>query len=201
MDVSQLSKIAIKAARAAGKIIQQHMNKTVSVEIKTGGTSYASQVVTAVDKACETAILAHLLPTCDEFDLALLSEETEDDERRFEKAFFWCIDPMDGTLAFINKRSGFSVSIALIANEAMSNAIRHADATTIEIHVIETEGKFTITVSDDGKGFDTTLLNTNDGLGLQNMQKRASLYGGHVHIESDASTGTNVTISIPLRTQ
>jgi fructose-1,6-bisphosphatase/inositol monophosphatase family enzyme len=117
MDLVQLNNIAIKAALSAGKIIQKYMNEDVSVEKKKGGASYASQVVTAVDIACETAILSHLLPTCDEFDLALLSEETEDDGSRFKEDFFWCIDPMDGTLAFIKKQPGFSVSIALIAKD------------------------------------------------------------------------------------
>ncbi|MFT5437989.1 MAG: fructose-1,6-bisphosphatase/inositol monophosphatase family enzyme [Ulvibacter sp.] len=117
MDLLQLNNIAIKAALSAGKIIQQYMNDDVLVEKKKGGASYASQVVTAVDRECETAILSHLLPTCDEFDLALLSEETEDDGSRFKEDFFWCIDPMDGTLAFINKQPGFSVSIALIAKD------------------------------------------------------------------------------------
>jgi fructose-1,6-bisphosphatase/inositol monophosphatase family enzyme len=117
MDLSQLSKIAIQAARAAGKVIQKHMNDEVKVEKKEGGDSYASQVVTAVDLACEKVILSHLMPTCDELDVAILSEETEDDGSRFEKDFFWCIDPMDGTLAFINKQPGFSVSIALIAKD------------------------------------------------------------------------------------
>ncbi|MFK7810573.1 MAG: 3'(2'),5'-bisphosphate nucleotidase CysQ [Saprospiraceae bacterium] len=117
MDLIQLSNIAIKAALSAGKIIQQYMNEDVLVKKKEGGTSHASQVVTVVDKACETAILTHLLPTCEAFDLALLSEETEDDGSRFKKDFFWCIDPMDGTLAFINKQQGFSVSIALVAKD------------------------------------------------------------------------------------
>lgn len=117
MDLSQLNKIAIKAALSAGNVIQQYMNEDVAVEKKEGGTSYASQVVTVVDKECEAVILSHLLPSCDEFDLALLSEETEDDGSRFEEDFFWCIDPMDGTLPFINKQAGFSVSIALIAKD------------------------------------------------------------------------------------
>jgi len=117
MDLSQLTNIAIKAALAAGKVIQQYIKEDISVELKKGGTSYASQVVTEVDRKCETAILTHLLPTCAEFGLALLSEETEDDGSRFKKDFFWCIDPMDGTLAFINKRPGFSVSIALVAKD------------------------------------------------------------------------------------
>lgn len=91
-------------------------------------------------------------------------------------------------------------SIALIANEAMSNAIRHADANQIKIRITETDGKFNITVSDNGKGFNTDLFHTSAGLGLSNMQKRASLYAGHVHIESGENSGTQVKISIPLGT-
>jgi fructose-1,6-bisphosphatase/inositol monophosphatase family enzyme len=117
MDLLQLNNIAIKAALSAGKVIQKYMNHDVSVKKKNGGASYASQVVTEVDIACEKAILSHILPTCNQFGLALLSEETEDDGSRFEEDFFWCIDPMDGTLAFINKQPGFSVSIALIAKD------------------------------------------------------------------------------------
>ena len=108
MDLLQLSKIAITASLSAGKVIQKYMNAQVEVKKKKGGESYSSQVVTAVDKECEKVILSHLLPTCEEFGLALLSEETEDDGSRFEEDLFWCIDPMDGTLAFINKHPGFS---------------------------------------------------------------------------------------------
>lgn len=143
MDLIQLSKIAIKAAHSAGKIIQQYENENVSVEVKKGGESYASQVVTVVDKACETAILAHLLPTCDQLGIALLSEETEDDGSRFEKDFFWCIDPMDGTLAFINKRPGFSVSIALVSKDGTpSIGIVYDPSTDTLYHAIKGHGAF-----------------------------------------------------------
>ncbi|MFT6036656.1 MAG: fructose-1,6-bisphosphatase/inositol monophosphatase family enzyme, partial [Marivirga sp.] len=77
MDLIQLKNIAIKAALSAGKVIQKYMNDDVLVEKKKGGTSYASQVVTAVDRECEKAIFSHLLPTCRDFNIALLSEETE----------------------------------------------------------------------------------------------------------------------------
>ena len=117
MDFINLSEIAIKAALSAGKVIQQYMSEEVLVERKKGGASLASQVITVVDRAAESAILSHLLPTCEAFDIALLSEETEDDGSRFDKDFFWCIDPMDGTLPFINKQPGFSVSIALISKD------------------------------------------------------------------------------------
>lgn len=117
MDLQQLANIAIEAALAAGKIIQKYMNYNILVEKKEAGINYASQVVTKVDRECERIILSHLLPTCEVFDIGILTEETKDDGSRFEKEAFWCIDPLDGTLAFINKQPGFSVSIALISRE------------------------------------------------------------------------------------
>ncbi len=143
MDLVQLSNIAIKAALSAGEIIQQYRNENVSVEHKKAGTSYASQVVTAVDKACETTILAQLLPSCAAFDLALLSEETEDNGSRFEKDFFWCIDPMDGTLAFINQQPGYSVSIALVAKDGTPQLGVVFDPSTDTLyHAIKGNGAF-----------------------------------------------------------
>ncbi|WP_298237091.1 inositol monophosphatase family protein [uncultured Algibacter sp.] len=117
MDLQHLTTIAIEAALSAGNIIQKHMNEDVVVEKKEGGVNYASQVVTKVDRECERIILSHLIPTCKAFDIGLLSEETKDDGSRFKKDFFWCIDPLDGTLAFINKQPGFSVAIALVSKE------------------------------------------------------------------------------------
>ena len=118
MDIQHLTSIAIKAALAAGEIIRKYKNDDVIVQQKEGGNTYASQVVTKVDLACEDIILKHLKPTCTKFDIALLSEETQDDGSRFKKDYFWCIDPMDGTLAFINKIPGFSVAIALVAKDS-----------------------------------------------------------------------------------
>lgn len=143
MNLSLLNNIAIKAALSAGKVIQKYMNNEVKVEKKQGGTSYASQVVTAVDLECEKVILSHLLPTCDEFDIALLSEETKDDGSRFEEDFFWCIDPMDGTLAFINKQAGFSVSIALIAKDGTPYiGVVYDPSTDTLYHAIKGNGAF-----------------------------------------------------------
>ena len=119
MDLQHLANIAIEAALSAGKIIQKHYNENIVVETKATGTSIRSQVVTKVDRECENAILSYLKPTCKTFDIGLLTEETEDDKSRFEKEFFWCVDPLDGTLAFINKHPGFSVAIALISKEGV----------------------------------------------------------------------------------
>lgn len=155
MNPLHLSEIATQAALSAGKVIQNHMNKEVKVEIKEGGESYSSQVVTAVDRACEKVILSHLLPTCEEFDIALLSEETEDDGSRLEKDFFWCIDPMDGTLAFINGHPGFSVSIALIAKDGTPHIGVVFDPSTETLyHAIKGNGAYK-----NGRPWDIALRN------------------------------------------
>ncbi len=143
MDLQHLVNIAIEAALSAGKIIQKHLNDDITVEQKEGGSTYASQVVTKVDRECEGVILSHLLPTCKTFNIGLLSEETEDDGSRFEKDFFWCIDPLDGTLAFINKQPGFSVSIALVAKDGspVIGAVFNPSTETI-YHAIKGHGVY-----------------------------------------------------------
>ncbi len=115
INLQELCQLAKVAARAAGEIINTYYLRNVDVQYKAVGSSTASQVVTEVDHKTQAAIVDILLPSCKKFDLALVAEESIDDELRQQKQAFWCIDPMDGTLAFINKTAGFSVSIALVA--------------------------------------------------------------------------------------
>ncbi len=119
-DLAELSQVAINAARAAGQLIahySQEQKDAIGVSYKQGVDSLAAQVVTEVDLKCEALILSHLESTLGRFDLALLSEESEDDRQRLTKDYFWCIDPLDGTLAFSRSQPGYSVSIALVSQE------------------------------------------------------------------------------------
>lgn len=119
-DLFLLSQCAISAAYQAGKIISNYSDRSVTVKTKQAGDTLASQVVTEVDHLSQDCILQSLLPTCELFDLALLSEEIPDNLERLEKDYFWCIDPLDGTLSFLQSKSGYSVSIALIARDGSS---------------------------------------------------------------------------------
>jgi len=114
-NLTELSESAIGAATQAGALIENYANKNVVVEHKSGGDSTASQVVTEVDIQSEAVIIKALQPSCEKYDLALLTEETEDDRARLHKDYFWCVDPMDGTLSFTESVPGYSVSIALVA--------------------------------------------------------------------------------------
>ena len=115
--LNTLTDCAIEAARAAGEHIAQ--TRPLNVQRKSGGDSFASQVLTEVDGQSQEIILQILEPTLAQFDLALLTEESEDDQSRQEKDSFWCIDPIDGTLPFIEGVPGYSVSIALVSHEGI----------------------------------------------------------------------------------
>ena len=88
--------------------------------------------------------------------------------------------------------------ICLIINEALSNAVRHAQATQIVVTADVTDKGFNVAVSDNGTGF--VLEDTLEtGLGLANMHKRARIYSGTVHVDTKINQGTTVEICIPIR--
>ncbi|MEM9453563.1 MAG: inositol monophosphatase family protein [Myxococcota bacterium] len=110
-----LADLAIEAAETAGRMIAS--SRPQQVERKAGALSLASAVVTEIDRRSQALILELLTPTLGRFELGLLTEEQEDDRSRLEADYFWCIDPLDGTLPFIESSPGYAVSIALVARD------------------------------------------------------------------------------------
>uniref|UniRef100_UPI0032169C83 3'(2'),5'-bisphosphate nucleotidase CysQ family protein n=1 Tax=uncultured Draconibacterium sp. TaxID=1573823 RepID=UPI0032169C83 len=142
-DLHILCSIAIKAAQKAGKLINSYTNKHLTVKNKKGTDSLAAQVVTEVDVKAQDIILEALSPTLSQYDLALLTEESEDDHSRFEKDYFWCIDPLDGTLAFTEKTPGYAVSIALVSKSGESQlGVVFDPVTQILYRAVKGEGAF-----------------------------------------------------------
>lgn len=108
---------ASHAASAAGEYIQSQFNANPRIQHKEGGASTASQVVTEVDAGAQEIILSHLEEITTSHDFGLLTEEAVDDMSRTQKDYFWCIDPMDGTLPFVEGKTGYAVSIALVSQK------------------------------------------------------------------------------------
>ncbi len=113
--LEELCQVAKVAATEAGQYIQSKFDQHYVKQSKEGGDSLASQVVTEVDIHAQEIILAQLESSIRTYDLGLLTEEETDDKSRLKKDYFWCIDPMDGTLPFTERRTGYAVSIALIS--------------------------------------------------------------------------------------
>lgn len=115
--LKKLCQIACDAALRAGDIIDEAREKPIDILHKDAGDTLASQVVTETDRRCDAVIRDCLLAVSKEQDIALLTEEVEDDGERLTKEYFWCVDPLDGTLAFTQGETGYAVSIALVARD------------------------------------------------------------------------------------
>lgn len=115
LDLKYLLGVAKHAALKAGKIINGSLGKELNVQLKGEGFSLAASVVTEVDLLAQSAIFEVLKKSIERFDLGLLSEEQLDNKSRFVKDFFWCVDPLDGTLPFTEQVEGYSVAIALVS--------------------------------------------------------------------------------------
>lgn len=119
-DLDTLLSAAMNAAREAASHIRLESRRKFEVFHKEGGNTEASQALTEVDLASEKIILESLSSVTEKFALGILTEETEDDSSRHSADYFWCIDPIDGTLPFIKGEPGYSVVIALVSREGVS---------------------------------------------------------------------------------
>ncbi len=87
-----------------------------------------------------------------------------------------------------------------IAQEALTNAIRHARATSVRVGLVYASTGVTLLVQDDGEGFDRSLLEeegAEHGLGLGGMAERARLLGGTLELDSTPGWGTRIRAWIP----
>ncbi len=83
-----------------------------------------------------------------------------------------------------------------IAQEALNNALKHANASQVEIRISAMEGKARLEICDNGQGFDFEGSKGSGGMGLKNMADRADRIGGHLEIVSALGRGTTVTIEV-----
>jgi PAS domain S-box-containing protein len=82
-----------------------------------------------------------------------------------------------------------------ITQEALNNTLKHAAAKEVLVSLEQSdEGRVTLTIQDDGTGFDLDTAVTAGGLGLTSMQERAAMIGGEVTIQSDIGQGTTVVV-------
>jgi signal transduction histidine kinase len=86
-----------------------------------------------------------------------------------------------------------------IAQEAITNAMRHADATQIDVDLRCEDGNLRLLIRDNGAGFDVESVRARtSGLGLIGITERAALVGGRALIISSLSKGTTIEVVLPL---
>jgi len=84
-----------------------------------------------------------------------------------------------------------------VAQEALQNALRHADATRLDVELAANDRRLLLTVRDDGVGFDPQAAGVRSRrLGLTSMEERAEALGGTLSIESRPGEGTTVRLEV-----
>ena len=91
--------------------------------------------------------------------------------------------------------------LVCICQEAVSNALRHGEPTAIEVALDYRDSLITLSVSDDGRGFEKRAENTPGHFGLSVMGERARKLGGELHVRSALGAGTQVLVEVPVPEQ
>ena len=88
-----------------------------------------------------------------------------------------------------------------IMQEAFNNVVKHARATTISVTAVKDAESISVTIIDDGQGFDMSANSSSQDLqhwGIVNMRERAEALGGQFQIESELGNGTWLRVEIPI---
>ena len=83
-----------------------------------------------------------------------------------------------------------------IAQEALSNIMKHAEATQVVVDIHYLDDSLSLNISDNGKGFDRDSISNPNG--LHNMAKRAEMLNGTFDIDTEKGKGSSIKIKIPL---
>src|SRR5262249_12679883 len=86
-----------------------------------------------------------------------------------------------------------------IVQEALTNAGKHGGASNVTVSIVEEDGRVTVTVRDDGSGFDPAAGTS--GFGLAGMRERAEMLGGELSVTSASEEGTTVSVTLPVVTR
>lgn len=104
----------------------------------------------------------------------------------------------DSSMSSIPLPDQTSTAVFRIVQEALTNIIRHAQATRVSIAMKEENGALVLTVTDNGRGITENEKTSRKSLGLLGMQERAHLIGGNVEIVGLPGAGTTLQVRVPL---
>jgi signal transduction histidine kinase len=88
-------------------------------------------------------------------------------------------------------------AVLRVVQEAVGNAVRHGEPSSIEVRLAAADGRVEATVRDDGRGFDPHTVGGRHGLGLDLMRERLREVGGSVEVDSAPNGGTTVRVTLP----
>lgn len=170
-----LSLVALKS-ELAGRLIEADpaAARTQIGEVESVARQALAQVREAVVGIRATGLEAELAAAR----LALLSADVRLDQR----------------LAPVSLEPALESALALALREAVTNVLRHAGATRVEVELASEAGELHLRIADDGRGGAGS-----PGNGLAGMRERLASFGGELEVDSPAGGGTRLQITLPRR--
>ena len=164
-------------------------------DVNEGWKAWARQLDQCVDDMY--TICSELRPSLlDDFSInAALEQMVAEFETRTGIKCELHLDPTDLILG-----RNISTGLFRICKEALSNVIRHAGATTLELSLMCQANKAVLTVKDNGRGIEPEQVSNSKSIGLIGSRERAHAVGGEFKIEAPPDGGTKVSVIIPLET-
>jgi signal transduction histidine kinase len=110
----------------------------------------------------------------------------------------------DRTLSYIVEQiddllpKDYRIHFYRLVQEVLNNAVKHSEASAVEVTVVMDEDSIRAIVKDNGKGFDPK--EKKEGYGMRSLNERVKILGGTYQIESAPGAGTIIKINIPIRT-
>ncbi len=157
--------------------------------------------VTALDEFTE--LTSHAIQQCRALSHGLCPEDLHGpgfaaalEQLAFNVQKLFCLNcrwEVDDEIAFDNDHD--AAQLYYVAREAVNNALKHANAESIEIILKRRGGRILLQITDDGNGFDAGTA-SRKGIGLRLMEYRARLLGGHLSILPAPQRGTRVLCSL-----
>jgi signal transduction histidine kinase len=89
-----------------------------------------------------------------------------------------------------------AITIYRIVQELLNNIIKHAAAKTAVVQLSKSDDQISVTVEDDGKGFDASILHASRGIGWTNIQNRVEFLKGKLDVNTAPGKGTSVLIEL-----
>lgn len=99
----------------------------------------------------------------------------------------------------INLDSKIAIGVFRVYQEALTNVMRHAEATHLFTALESKNGILELTVVDNGVGFDLAQIQHRRTLGITGMKERALMFGGQLSINSQPNIGTRLQLTVPIR--
>jgi len=104
---------------------------------------------------------------------------------------------LDVPQRLVNLRPEVEQSVYRIAQEVLTNVLRHAQATQVRVSLARANGHLTLTIADNGRGFEKAQV-ANTRYGLKGIRERAEMASGQLQVESEPRQGTIVRLTLPL---